>query len=57
MVLHKLFMQSHRKKYQHDEICLNQMNIYETPYGMTDDGLFLFYFFKIFLLIIIFFIF
>lgn len=46
MVLHKLFMQSHRKKYQHDEICLNQMNIYETPYGMTDDGLFLFYFFK-----------
>lgn len=21
------------------------MNLYETPYGMTDDGLFLFYFF------------
>lgn len=33
------------KKYQHDEIRLNQMNLYETPYGMTDDGLFLFYFF------------
>lgn len=33
------------------------MNLYETPYEMTDDGLFLFYFFKIFLLIIIFFIF
>lgn len=39
-------MQSHRKKkYQLDEIRLNQMNLYETPYEMTDDGLFLFYFF------------
>lgn len=44
------------KKYQHDEIRLNQMNLYETPYGMTDDGLF-FIFFKMFLLIIICFIF
>lgn len=47
MVLHKLFMQSHRKKYQHDEICLNQMNIYETPYEMTDDGLFFFFFLNV----------
>lgn len=34
-----------KKKYQLDEIRLNQMNLYETPYEMTDDGLFFILFF------------